>query len=132
MKYSFLFKHWITTLVLSPLLLFIYSFFQSELYDFYDHLEVFFIFLLFSTLFALPISTLFALPTVFISFVLFYFIDKKRVQISIVKFVIILTTIIGTFLTLYIVSNTIAVEYSIVYSIVAILSATLFKIKRVS
>jgi|SRR5690554_164158 len=124
MKYSFLFKHWITTLVLSPLLLFIYSFFQSELYDFYDHLEVFFIFLLF--------STLFALPTVFISFVLFYFIDKKRVQISIVKFVIILTTIIGTFLTLYIVSNTIAVEYSLVYSIVAILSATLFKIKRVS
>lgn len=123
MKYSFLFKHWITTLVLSPLLLFIYAFFQSELYDFYDQLEVFFIFLLF--------STLFALPTVFISFVLFYFLDKKRVQISIVKLVIILTTIVGAFLTWFIISNTIAVEYSIVYSIVAILSATLFKIKRV-
>lgn len=123
MKYSYLFKHWITTLVLSPLLLFIYSFFQSKIYDFTYQLEVFLIFLLF--------STLFALPTVFISFVLFYFLVKKRVQISIVKLVIIFTTIIGAFLTLFIISNTIAVEYSIVYSIVAILSGTLFKIKRV-
>src|SRR5690554_5703015 len=109
MNYSYLIKHWITTLTFSSLFIFIYSFFQEETYDLSYQLEIFFIFLLF--------SSLFALPTIIILFLLFHFLIKKSVQSSIIKLVIILTTVFGTFLTLYIISNSIAVEYTIVYSI---------------
>nr|WP_299205618.1 hypothetical protein [uncultured Brumimicrobium sp.] len=124
MNYSYLIKHWITTLTFSSLFIFIYSFFQEETYDLSYQLEIFFIFLLF--------SSLFALPTIIISFLLFHFLIKKSVQSSIIKLVIILTTVFGTFLTLYIISNSIAVEYTIVYSIVGVLSAGLYKLRNKS
>src|SRR5690554_5192522 len=120
MNYSYLIKHWITTLTFSSLFIFIYSFFQEETYDLSYQLEIFFIFLLF--------SSLFALPTIIISFLLFHFLIKKSVQSSIIKLVIILTTVFGTFLTLYIISNSIAVEYSIV----GVLSAGLYKLRNKS
>jgi len=122
MKYSYLLKHWFTTLLVSPLLLFIYSFVKTEIYDFTDQLEVFIIFLMF--------SILFALPTIIISIILFYNFSKKESPTTVLKVVVILTTVIGTSLTLFIISNTVAVEYSVVYSLVAILSGAFLKVKR--
>lgn len=124
MKYSYLLKHWFTTLLVSPLLLFIYSFVKTEIYDFTDQLEVFIIFLMF--------SILFALPTIIISIILFYNFSKKESPTTVLKVVVILTTVIGTSLTLFIISNTVAVEYSVVYSLVAILSGALLKVKRIN
>jgi len=122
MKYSYLLKHWFTTLLVSPLLLFIYSFVKTEIYDFTDQLEVFIIFLMF--------SILFALPTIIISIILFYNFSKKESPTTVLKVVVILTTVIGASLTLFIISNTVAVEYSVVYSLVAILSGAFLKVKR--
>lgn len=122
MNYSYIFKYWITILLVGPLILFTYSFFKSEIIDYTFQLEVFSIFLLF--------SILFALPTVITSIGFFYFLDKREVKTSIIKAIIIITTVIGTFLTLFIVSSDIALEYSILYSIIAILSGAIYTLKR--
>ncbi|HLV43278.1 MAG TPA: hypothetical protein VKY37_13435 [Brumimicrobium sp.] len=122
MNYSYLLKHWITTLFGSLLLLFIYSYLESEFYDFSYQMEVHLIFLLF--------STVFALPTVIISLGLFYILDKRGASTKLVKAVIILTTILGTFFTLFIIFSGVQIEYTSLYSCLAILSGGCFKLER--
>ncbi|WP_146194104.1 hypothetical protein [Brumimicrobium oceani] len=122
MNYSYIFKYWITILLVSPLVLFTYSLFKSDIIDYTFQLEVFLIFLLF--------SFLFALPTIITSTGLFYFLEKREVNTSVIKALIIAITVLGTFLTLFLVSKDIALEYSILYSIMAILSGTIYTLKR--
>ncbi|PKR81596.1 hypothetical protein CW751_03465 [Brumimicrobium salinarum] len=121
MNYSYFFKYWITILLVSPVLLFTYSLLSSDKIDITFQLEAFSIFLIF--------SILFALPTVIISIGFFYFLNKKEIKTSFIKAIIITVTVLGTFLTLFLISSDIAFEYSVFYSIIAILSGAVYTLR---
>ncbi len=96
MKWSYLFKHWISTLILAPLLYFIYVWISENLSFFTLFSSYHTDFLLFIIL-----GIYYSIPTTVIYVIIFYVLFKRKIPVRIAKSILIITTLIGILWTFY-------------------------------
>ncbi len=116
-------QHWLTTLLLAPFLPPIYEMiFEPRSGQILSLLEVYFISLVF--------SFIFSLPTLFIYYLVFRFIAKRNIKPLAMKFILIVLTIMGITITLLLIGGSLVPTLIFAYSLAAILTGFLFKIKK--
>ncbi|WP_417265436.1 hypothetical protein [Brumimicrobium sp.] len=120
MKWSYYFKHWLTTVFLGSLIL-VYSMNSSSSF-FTVSIEIY--------LFALLLSGFFSMPTFTVLAFVFNYLDEYEIDVKTVKTLLISITLLGVPLTQWIGLNDISLEITISYSLAAIISGMLFKLKR--
>src|SRR5690554_443881 len=120
MKWSYYFKHWLTTVFLGSLIL-VYSMNSSSSF-FTVSIEIY--------LFALLLSGFFSMPTFTVLAFVFNYLDEYEIDVKTVKTLLISITVLGVPLTQWIGLNDISLEVTISYSLAAIISGMLFKLKR--
>jgi len=84
---SLVLKHWITTLVIPPLLILLFFFLDGERMNFEGIYEMYFIIFLF--------SILFSAPTYILMFAVAYFIDREERSIFQKKSILFIISLIG-------------------------------------
>ncbi|WP_159038392.1 hypothetical protein [Brumimicrobium mesophilum] len=120
MRWSYYFKHWFTTVVLGSM---IFMFLNDSTVPFSSSsFEWFLIYILFSAAFSFPTFTILA--------VIFQYFDDIEVDLKTAKAVLISLTSLGVVLTQLIMTNDISFVISFSYSIAAIISGMLFKLRR--
>ena len=111
---------WLSTLLVSPLLWIFYN----EIQNAGDWL------LLLESLPAFyTMGLIFSLPTFGLFYLVYYFIQKKRLSLIIGKIILFLVVILGIVLTFYIIGGSLVEELAIFYSISAAISIIVFKSK---
>jgi len=120
MKWSYYFKHWLTTVFLGSLIL-VYSMNSSSSF-FTVSIEIY--------LFALLLSGFFSMPTFTVLAFVFNYLNEYEIDVKTVKTLLISITLLGVPLTQWIGLNDISLEITISYSLAAIISGMLFKLKR--
>jgi hypothetical protein len=120
MKWSYFYKHWFTTLLLGSVLTILV---ETKGYIFNVSIDWYLIIMMFSLIYSFPTFTI-------IAFVFEYF-GKTEIDTKRAKTILILTTIFGVILTQLIVfGQPLVLELSLSFSIAAIISGMIFKLKR--
>ncbi|MDF2476738.1 MAG: hypothetical protein K0S24_2221 [Sphingobacterium sp.] len=120
MRWSYVFKHWASTILLTSILLPIFTGFARH--KIFDELWLF--------PYILVGGTLFSLPTLFIYIITFHILNHYKVEIKWIKTILISITLIGIYLTSYLLNNGINLEFVLTYSAIAIVSGVLFQVER--
>lgn len=122
LRWSYIFKHWIGTLVLGTTLLIISPGF--------NHLNSFGIGqrILFSILF-FCYSAIYSIPTMICYTLAFYWFKNNTLNVNWIKMTLILITLAGITMTVGLTVQ--SIEWAIYYSIAAIITGVLFKIEKV-
>lgn len=122
MRQSYLLYHWMITLLIGPLTSQALQFiFGKSPHQVVGLLEVYPISLLFSLIFSLPTFCIYVLC--------FYFLLKNNIHWAISKFVLIVISALGVFITMSIIKGSMSQEIAIAYSITSILAGLLLKLK---
>lgn|SRR5690625_4407430 len=95
MKWFFLFKHWISTLLIAPLLFFIYSFLAEDFSYISSYYEEYFLFVV--------LGFYFSLPTYMVYAIAFYFLKKQNFSLKKTKTILLSIAFIGILLSFYVV-----------------------------
>jgi len=120
MRWSYYFKNWITTLLLGTLFLMVVIGFNSSIFTFSIDLY----------LFSLLFSAGFSIPTYTILAIVFNYFDDLEIDIKTVKVILISITVLGVIFTQLVAFKELNFEVSISYSLSALISGILFKLKR--
>ena len=123
MRWSYLFKHWGATLLLGPFMLLIQQFIYSAYFDLSGFIE--------SYILLVGFSFLFSIPTFICCVILFNYLIDKEIGVKNAKLLIISTTVFGVFLSFLIIFGSVSLEFSIGYSVAAIISGMMFKLKKI-
>ena len=122
MKQDYPIKHWLLTIFFSPLALMFYSLFSQP-----EHLSAEDLFQMFLLSFGL--GFLFSLPSFFIYLAVFYFLSKKKIQPAISKLILISIAVTGVFISMYVISDMLFEDISLIYAAVAFICGLVVKIK---
>jgi len=122
MNKSYPIKHWVTTLALGPLLPVLYGIIFTKDDQVFGDLETYPLFIMFGLLFSLPV--------LFIYVFTFRFLIKKIDSAILIKTILNIVVIAGVFITFQVIKGGMAMALSKAYSVAAIISSLLFRIKR--
>ncbi len=115
-------KHWLLTLLISPLILFLYSFLFLGGDSFSDFLGLYFVFILFGIVISLP-----ALICYYFTFYLLKTKINSALQLKTILNVIAIT---GIFITFLIMEGSSIFDFILCYSIAVIICSGFSKIKK--
>lgn len=121
-KWSYLFKHWFGTLLISSLLFSLFQFISEPYHS--DILGEIIFYLFFSTIFSLPVFAIYTL--------LFIILNQLNTPTPIAKIILISTTIIGVFVTNYVIWKTSGIIMEIFYALTALLIGIFLKLEKPS
>ena len=122
MDRSYLFKHWLTTLIFAPFLPTVYDIFITPIGgESYGLLDLYPVVLIFS--FVLSI------PTIIVYYFVFSYLIKLKANPVFTKLILITLTIIGIAITLLAIDGTMAMTLLYSFSLSTILFGTLLRIK---
>jgi hypothetical protein len=123
MKQNYLFKHWLSTLVLAPFLASVYELiFKPISGQIVGLLEVYPIVLLF--------SILFSLPTLLVYFFVFRVLIKQGINPLLTKFILIALTITGIATTVLLIGGSLSATLIFAYSLTTIITGCIIRIKN--
>ncbi|MNH97295.1 hypothetical protein D3C73_499880 [compost metagenome] len=120
MNWSYIFKHWGTTILIAPIILSIYGGFENQ--------EVFNDMWLFPWI--LIGGMVLSLPTLLVYILIFYLLNHYKINLKWVKPILISLTVIGICSTCYLLSKTMSLGPLLSYSLIAIASGMLFRLKK--
>lgn len=119
MNWSYLFKHWIGTIFISPFVLELFCIFNQNMNGLIDVYPITIIF-----------SLIFSTPTHVIYGFLYYFLRKKNINLKLSKFILILFYAIGIIISFALIFGIDEVELISAYLFTSIFIGLLFKLKR--
>ena len=120
MRWSYFFKHWMTTVLLGSLLFVIFLHFYRSFFV----LDVlFYMFLIFY-------STILSFPTFTILAFVFNYLDRLEMDIKKKKAIFISVTTLGVLLTQLVIVRELILDVSVSYSVAALISGMVFRLKR--
>lgn len=125
MKWSYLFKHWIGTLLLGSLAIVRPKNMNFNSSVFYEIQDIFLNFV-----FVTGIGLIISVPTFLLCALLFKIASEKSVNTLATKLLIILTTIFGIFLTFLLIFDSFFVDATSTYVLAALISGMVFKLKK--
>jgi len=120
MNWSYVFKHWGTTILITPIILSAYGGFENQ--------EVFKDMWLFPWI--LIGGIVLSLPTLIGYIFVFYLLNRYEISVKRVKAILISLTIMGIFTTCYILSKTWSLGIVLSYGVIAVVSGMLFRLKK--
>lgn len=120
MNWDFFFKHCLSTLLLAPFISQLFFYLYPNSHQIMGLLEVYPI--------TLIISLIFSSPTYIISALIFRIISKKEISILYAKGILVLTSILGIFITMYIALGNMWLDFAISYSVSSIITGAFFKL----
>lgn len=118
MNWSYLYKHWFSTIFLSPIVFDVYNLVTEKSNRIVGLVEVYPITLIFGFLFSIPTYLLYS--------VVYYFFGNKNVNNSFSKLILITLAVIGIFISFYLTFNNRETEISIAYAITSITTGLFF------
>ena len=121
MKKNYFFKHWLTTILLGPLLPIVFSLIFGDKYGQEDsQFELYLIFL--------PFAAVLSMPTLFMYYLIYNYLKTTDIKPTYIKLTLIIWTIFGISMTLIFLIGQSSLSYIIIYSIAAIISRLIWKI----
>ena len=121
MNRNYLFKHWLTTLILAPFMAAFYEFLtnttKGQINGLLEGYATIFIF-----------SFFFSLPTFLIYYFVFSFLIKQNTNPSLTKVILISLTVIGIAATIFIIGGSMTRPLIYFFSISAVIAGILFRI----
>lgn len=121
MDQNYLIKHWLTTLILAPFLLWLYEIIFSPISGLVVGLfEVYPITFIF--------SFLFSLPTVIVYLLIFKLLIKQNINPALSKIILISLTVIGITSTILIIGGSLSWRLIFAFSLSSIIAGSIFKI----
>lgn len=120
MNWSYVFKHWGTTILMTSIILSTYMGFENQ--------EVFNDMWLFPWI--LIGGIVLSIPTLIVYILLFYLLNRYEISVKRVKAILISLTIMGIFTTCYILSKTWSLGIVLSYGVIAVVSGMLFRLKK--
>ncbi len=121
MKFNYPLKHWLTTILLGPLFPIVFSLIFGEQYGQEENQIAFYpLFLLF--------SIAFSMPTIFMYYLIYYYLKTTDIKPTHLKLTVIIWTILGISMTFLFMGGKSTIYYIIIYSIAAIISGLIWKI----
>ena len=125
MRWSYPVLHWLLTLLIAPLVFWIFAFFRLGVNNdgnMLDAAEMYFIMLYFSFLFSIPALAFY--------YFIFYLLQDNKTSPVWAKTILILTSIITILVTFFLLFKEYALNISIPYTITALFTGALLKIKE--
>lgn len=122
MNWSYLFKHWIGTIFISPIVLELFCIFSEKSNSVVGLVEVYPITIIFSLIFSTPTHVIYGS--------LYYFLGKKHINLKLSKFILILFYAIGIIISFALIFGIDEVELISAYLFTSIFIGLLFKLKR--
>jgi hypothetical protein len=122
MNWSYLFKHWFGTLIMSPIIAQIIDLLMNKNNQILNFYESFPLFLLFGLFFSTPTYLLYS--------ILFYYLKYKNIKIVYAKIILISFALLGIIITFWLISGTLIYNGILIYCISSIITGTIFKIKN--
>lgn len=122
MDWSYLFKHWIGTIFISPFVFELFCIFNQNLKSFVGLVEVYPITIVFSLIFSTPTHVIYGF--------LYYFLGKKHINLKLSKFILILFYAIAIIISFALIFGIDEVELISAYLFTSIFIGLLFKLKR--
>jgi len=120
MRWSYIFLHWVGTILLAAFLLPTFGVFDDDV--------------IFKDLWLFPYiligSTILSLPTLFAYVVVFFLLDHYKVNRKWVKPILILFTVIGIGSTYYLLTKTTNLGFVLSYSAIAVVCGIIFKVEK--
>ena len=122
MDRSYLFKHWLTTLIFAPFLPTVYDLLISPTEgESFGLLDLYPIILIF--------SFILSIPTLIVYYFMFSYLIKRQAKPVLTKLILIILTIIGISITLLIIGGSMTMTLIYSFSLSTIITGTLLKIK---
>ena len=113
MKWSYPFKHWGLTLILGAVIFCTVQFFPFNSFKaFMDWLQL--------LLAAIALTFILSLPTLFGYLLVFYTLEKTRVNIQVAKILLIVVSVLGICITLQFLDGEVTYELALPFSVAAI------------
>ncbi len=123
MKWSYILKHWGSTLLLGTTVLMLVSGFRfSSLSEIRDSLTWFIVYLI--------ASAIYSAPTLIVYVLVFFILFKRNIDSKWIKSILISVTITGITLTTSIIDSDMLENLTIYYSVSAIVTGVLLKFER--
>ena len=122
MNWSYLFKHWFGTLIMSPIIAQIIDLLMNKNNQILNFYESFPLFLLFGLFFSTPTYLLYS--------ILFYYLNYKNIKNVFAKIILISFALLGIIITFWLISGTLIYNGILIYCISSIITGTIFKIKN--
>ena len=120
MNWDFFFKHCLSTLLLAPFISQLFFYLYPNSHQIMGLLEVYPI--------TLIVSLIFSSPTYIITALIFRIISKKEISILYAKGILILTSVLGIFVTMYIVIGNMWLDFAISYSTASLVTGILLRL----
>ncbi len=125
MKGSYIFGHWVLTLLLAPFTSqALYYFISPNPHQIAGLLEVYPIVLAF--------SIVFSLPTFVVYLAFFYFLDRNHVRILLTKLILISIAVIGIYVTMTIMKGSMTNDIIAAYTLTALVVGIILRLKKKS
>lgn len=122
MNWSYLFKHWIGTIFISPFVFELFCIFNRNLKSVIGLVEVYPITIIFSLIFSTPTHVLYGF--------LYYFLGKKNINLKFSKIILILFYALGIIISFALIFGIDEVELISAYLSTSIFIGLVFKLKR--
>lgn len=119
---KFVLKHWITTLIISPLLIFLITFFDGQSMNFEGSYELYLLMFLF--------SILFSIPTYVFMFVVAYFLNKEERSMAQKKLILFSISLLGIIISFEIFLPDSTYYFILSYILISLASTFVFKINH--
>jgi hypothetical protein len=120
MNWSYLFKHWFSTLIIAPFTFELIGLIYKTSNSVVGLVEVYPITIIFSIIFSIPTYILYG--------IIYYLLARKEVSIKKSKTILIFLTTLCILITFHIVFNAQEIAVSISYAITSIISGLYFKL----
>lgn len=122
MNWSYLIKHWIGTILISPFVFELFCIFNRNLKSVIGLVEVYPITIIFSLIFSTPTHVLYGF--------LYYFLGKKNINLKFSKLILILFYALGIIISFALIFGIDEVELISAYLSTSIFIGLVFKLKR--
>lgn len=119
---KFVLKQWITTLIISPLLILLITFFDGQSMNFEGSYELYLLMFLF--------SILFSIPTYVFMFVVAYFLNKEERSMAQKKLILFSISLLGIIISFEIFLPDSTYYFILSYILISLASTFVFKINH--
>ena len=120
MRWSYILKHWGTTILIAPIILSIFGGFENQ--EVFNDIWVF--------PWILIGGIVLSLPTLLVYILAFYLLNHYEINVKWVRAILISLTVIGICSTCYLLSKTLSLGLVVSYSVIAVASGMLFRLQK--
>ena len=122
MDWSYLFKHWVGTIFISPFVFELFYIFDQNLKSVVGLVEVYPITIIFSLIFSTPTHIIYGF--------LYYFLGKKKINLTLSKIILVIFYASGIIISFAVIFGIDEIELISVYLFTSIFLSLLFRLKR--